>query len=57
MQTIKESELYSKVLSDELNHAKLRLQSSEKEGRKIIKQQIREIKRDIQRNSMKIEAI
>ena len=57
MQTIQEVEAYSKVLSDELAHAKLRLRLSEKEGKKIIKYQIREIERDIQRNSMKIEAI
>lgn len=57
MQTLKEAESYSKVLSDELNHAKSRLQLSEKEGKRIIKRQIKEIERDIRRNSMKIGVI
>ena len=57
MQTSQEMESYLNVLVDELEHAKLRLRLSEKEGEKIIKRQIREIKRDIQRNSMKNEAI
>lgn len=57
MQTLEEAESYSKVLSDELEHAKLRLSLSEKEGKRIIKQQIREIKEDIRRNSMKIKDV
>lgn len=57
MQTLEEAESYSKVLSDELEHAKLRLSLSEKEGKRIIKQQIREIKRDIRHNSMKIRDV
>lgn len=57
MPTLEEAESYSKVLSDELEHAKLRLSLSEKEGKRIIKQQIREIKGDIRRNSMKIKDV
>ena len=57
MQTLEEAKSYSKVLFDELEHAKLRLSLSEKEGKKIIEHQIREIERDIRRNSMKNEAI
>lgn len=57
MQTLEEAESYARVLSDELEHAKLRLNLSEKEGKRIIKQQIREIKRDIRRNSMKIRDV
>lgn len=57
MPTLEEAESYSKVLADELEHAKLRLSLSEKEGKRIIKQQIREIKGDIRRNSMKIKDV
>lgn len=57
MQTLEEAKSYSKVLFDELEHAKLRLSLSEKEGKKIIEHQIREIERDIRRNSMKNEDI
>lgn len=48
-------EEYIKVLNDELQDAKRRLSLSDKEGRNIIKKQIKEIERDIQRNSMKME--
>ncbi len=48
-------EEYIKVLSDELEDAKRRLRLSDEEGRNVIKRQIKEIKRDIERNSMKIE--
>ena len=57
MPTLEEAESYSKVLADELEHAKLRLSLSEKEGKRIIKPQIREIKGDIRRNSMKIKDV
>ena len=57
MQTLEEAESYARVLSDELEHAKLRLSLSEKEGKRIIQQQIRESKRDIRRNSMKIRDV
>lgn len=43
------------TLNDELLHAYERLFGCEKEAKKVIKQQILEIKRDIKRNSMKIE--
>ena len=44
---------YTDTFYDELAHAKLRLARSSKEGRWVIKQQIRQIKRDIRCNSMK----
>lgn len=43
------------TLQDELQHAFLRLRTSAPEARCEIKRQIREIQRDIQRNSKKIE--
>ncbi len=42
-------EEYIKVLSDELEDAKRRLRLSDEEGRNVIKRQIKEIKRDIER--------
>lgn len=44
---------YIETLKDELEDAKRRLSQSDKEGRQIIKLQIRQIERDIRRNSMK----
>ncbi len=48
-------EEYIKVLNDELQDAKRRLRLSDEEGQHVIKKQIKEIKRDIERNSMKME--
>jgi len=46
---------YVALLQDELADAERRLSEADEEGRPIIVYQIQQIKRDIQRNSMKIK--
>lgn len=48
---------YIDLLKDELSDAKRRYRAAGKEGRPVVAEQIRQIKRDIQRNSMKSERI
>lgn len=52
---MKPDDNYLDLLNDELLVVQSRLLEAEKEAKPIIKKQIREIKRDIQRNSKKTD--